>query len=559
MKFIVTMSMRPFPSLAASSPLLAATQFAWLSRPSLAVLENPASVNSFLVTTTGIPQGDPLSSLAFAVALARPIRDLQVEHPTVGVAAYADDVLLDSTTADVHRVVNSWHNLIGSAGLRLNPNKIAVWGPNLESMPPRLAEACPSATFSRDGVVICGIPVDTSDDLPEDAAQPLGTEQFTAAFLAQMRNKLLIRLGALAALIDALGPSSPAAHLAVHILRVNLQTAFVHIFRACHWTAVHAWAGQLQNDVQQWLADILHCPWGGPATQLTLAMPLRFAGLGILNFQFEAALHFVQGALALNDNAALSLGNSETWSDEIGSAIGFLERVSGIDVETLAAPKPPRRQGRVIRDHFYEALARQLWDMSPGLRASGTDQTSMSLHTRYLLAWYVASPDTFLPFSAFRLAWASHLRLPVFAPEQRCAYRPLSTGRACQQPLGTHSVHVHNCAFGPRQRRHNIVRDAWLALLKAAHWHADTEQLVRTGDNAFHRADLTAAAPDGTLWAFDVSVTATPGPEDTVHAHLERSANAKASRYRPGGERRLPEGHTLVPLIHSADYGVAWR
>ena len=143
----------------------------------------------------------------------------------------------------------------------------------------------------------------------------------------------------------------------------------------------------------------------------------------------------------------------------------------------------------------------------------------------------------------------------MFAPEQRCAYRPLSTGRACQHPLGHHSVQVHNCACGPRKRRHNVVRDAWLALLKAAHWHADIEQVIRTGEDAFHRADITAAAPDGTLWAFDVSITATPGPEDTVHAHLERSANAKASRYRPGGERRLPDGHTLVPLIHSADFG----
>ena len=193
--------------------------------------------------------------------------------------------------------------------------------------------------------------------------------------------------------------------------------------------------------------------------------------------------------------------------------------------------------------------------MLPGLAPSGVDSSSQSLHIRYLLAWYVASPDTFLPRGAFRLAWASHLRLPVFAPEQRCQYRPLSTGRACSAALGHHNVHVHTCAFGPRQRRHNSIRDVWMTLLKAAHWHADSDQLVRTGDDTYHRADITAASPDGTLWALDVSVTATPGPEHTVHEHLERSANAKASRYRPGGERRLPDGHTLVPLIQSADFG----
>ena len=85
-------------------------------------------------------------------------------------------------------------------------------------------------------------------------------------------------------------------------------------------------------------------------------------------------------------------------------------------------------------------------------------------------------------------------------------------------------------------------------------WRCETEQVVRTGEGAFHRADLIATAPDGTLWALDVSITATPGSSDTVHAHLERTATAKAFRYTPGGARH-PDGHTLVPLIHSADYG----
>ena len=108
-----------YEALSYSSPLLAATQFAWLCRPSIAVLENPASVNGFLATTTGIPQRDPLSSLAFAVALARPIRDLQTAHPDSGVVAYADDVLLDSPADAVHRVVNTGLSTRGTPLLEL--------------------------------------------------------------------------------------------------------------------------------------------------------------------------------------------------------------------------------------------------------------------------------------------------------------------------------------------------------------------------------------------------------------------------------------------------------
>ena len=379
-----------YEALPHASPVLAAMQFAWLSRPSVAVLDNPAATNDFLV-----------SSLAFAVALARPLRELRADFPDAGAVAYADDVLLDSQEEDIHRVVNAWHTLVSSLDLRLNPDKIAVWGPSLVAIPPRLMEACPAATFSRDGIVICGVPIEGASSLPEDHGQPLGTPTFTQAFLERLRHKLQLRLRALAAVADALGPSSSAAHLAVHILLVNIQTAFVHIFRACHWTVVHEWAGQLQTDVSTWLSEFLQCPLGGPASQLTLSMRLRFAGLGILNFQYEAALHFVQGALALNDNAALSLGNSETWSYEVGRAIAFLERSSGIDVETVAAPKPPGRQGREIRKHFYEAMAKQLHDMVPGLVPTGKDAPSLSLHVRFLLAWYVASPDTFSPPRCF--------------------------------------------------------------------------------------------------------------------------------------------------------------
>ena len=84
---------------------------------------------------------------------------------------------------------------------------------------------------------------------------------------------------------------------------------------------------------------------------------------------------------------------------------------------------------------------------------------------------------------------------------------------------------------------------------------SESEQVVCTGEGAFHRADLIATAPEGTLWALDVSITASPGGGDTVHAHLERSAAAEASRYMPGGARGLPDGHTMVSLIYSSELG----
>ena len=162
-----------------------------------------------------------------------------------------------------------------------------------------------------------------------------------------------------------------------------------------------------------------------------------------------------------------------TWSLEVGRAIAFVERVSHLDVEP---PRPPTTQGRALRRHFYDALSKQLCDMMPQLTPSGQDDESQALHVRALLAWYVASPDTHLPRGPFRLAWATHLSLPVFALDQRCAYRPLATGRACSAALGHHGVHVHTCAFGHRQRRDSAVRDAWASLIKAAQWRYESNK-----------------------------------------------------------------------------------
>ena len=339
-----------FEALSYASPLLAASQYAWLSRPSVAVLEHADGHNSSLLTTSGIPQGDPMSSLAFAVTLARPLRALAEDHPDSLAVAYADDMLLSAPSSVIHRVINTWQDAISRIDLSLNQSKVAVWAPRLDAMPPRLAEACPFATFASDGVVLCGLPVDVGP--PPDIALPLGKASFTQTFLKAARDKFLVRLRALQALVEALGPASSASHLACQIVRVNLLPAFTHIFRACSWEVSHDWAQQLQHDVLHWLGELLQCPIVGPAAQLTLAMPLRFGGLGLLNLQYEAVLHFLNGSLALCDSHSLSLANSETWSDEVSRAIGFVERVSRLDVEVLLASKAPLRQRRLLRRAF---------------------------------------------------------------------------------------------------------------------------------------------------------------------------------------------------------------
>ena len=59
-------------SLAKAHPLLEAGQYSWLRHPTQAVLTAPRGGRRVMTTDVGIPQGDPLSSLAFSLLVAGP-------------------------------------------------------------------------------------------------------------------------------------------------------------------------------------------------------------------------------------------------------------------------------------------------------------------------------------------------------------------------------------------------------------------------------------------------------------------------------------------------------
>ena len=170
----------------------------------------------------------------------------------------------------------------------------------------------------------------------------------------------------------------------------------------------------------------------GPSRRI-LSLPLRHAGLGILDLQHEAALRFVQGALALSDHGRLNLSNMDSWTADVAVSIGYLETTARINVEDPVAGKPTHKQGRIVRLAFYDTPLGE-----PAMRR---------LQTQAGLAWFTASPQTFLPHGPFRLAFTTHLRLPVFNQGQRYQYRPLSSGLPCNQQLGPYCCNAHVCLW----------------------------------------------------------------------------------------------------------------
>ena len=114
-------------SLASAHPLLQASQYAWLRNPSHAFMQAGHGGRRHLTTDAGIPQGDPLSSLAFTLLLAAPLQTLNSDSVTA--VAYADDVVLVATPDAMAEALPRWQRLLGPLGLTLNLDKLQLWEP----------------------------------------------------------------------------------------------------------------------------------------------------------------------------------------------------------------------------------------------------------------------------------------------------------------------------------------------------------------------------------------------------------------------------------------------
>ena len=255
--------------------------------------------------------------------------------------------------------------------------------------------------------------------------------------------------------------------------------------------------------MRDWLTVIADLPIRTPQAQLILHLPCTYGGLGIPHPQHEAALHFLQVSLPIVDELPEAERVDSVTYRGVQHAFEYLNRLAGMDLQTTLLHTTPRRHGCKIRAEFYDALTRNMRDLCPWLQLTGLPVASdVDIDWRWqikvLMSWYTASPRTYLHAAPLRLAMAQHLGLPIYHPGQRCHYTPLTTGRACGAQLGTSSAHPATCAQGTAIRRHNRLRDQWIA---------DPEQIIRTGAEEFKRADFVALAPDGCRIAADVMVT----------------------------------------------------
>ena len=537
-----------------ASPELARSQAAWLSRPSLALAPLASGRRAPLFTEVGIPQGDPLSSLAFTATLGPLLRTL----PPRGVTplAFADDVMLICSRAAVLDDLRHWQRTLQGIGLSLSLEKTAVWDPRADAaFAARFQEAYPGTVVSADGVTICGLPVAELGSEDIDWLMAWGDDRYVAAFLRHSQHMLSLRLRALSQFTELLGPDSPAAHIALQVLRLNLLPRFTHLFRFLPLRLTLPWAKDLDADLLTWLENLLRLPLrAAPNTWVLLTPPSR-GGLGLTPLVIESLLHCLAGTVALT-----VAGEHPMTRDEAADAAlarTTLMDLVGIDPLTIGRDLLPHRRPAKLRQATYDGLSVQMlrhnpWLTPPALNADAERAgITLAFHHRVCLAWLTAPADSLLHAGPLRMRLAAHMHVPLLSAQARCQYRGSVHHGPCNHPLDAHAHHIFACGQGPRQHKHDRLRNAWAHLLRQAGWHVSPEQIVNTTGGP-HRADLVAIPPTGIATALDIHVTAPLTPIDPCGPQLHRATLAKAARYHTYPDGPLPGDLRLVPVTYSA-------
>ena len=186
------------------------------------------------------------------------------------------------------------------------------------------------------------------------------------------------------------------------------------------------------------------------------------------------------------------------------TARSTLLSLTRVDALTTGADLLPQGRPACLRRTVIEALAARMmhhnpWLTPPPLDAAATPKgISPAFQHRVNLAWLTASGPYLLPAGPLRLCVAVHLHIPLLRAGARCLYRGQTHAAPCNVVLDPHGQHVHACGQGPRQHKHDRLRNVWQHLLREAAWHVTAEQIVTTAAGP-HRADLVAITPCGRL------------------------------------------------------------
>ena len=437
---------------------------------------------SYVQTSCGLPQGDPLSALLFCATVTWA---LQRHLPqSLGHVEYVDDVVLSGPMQSLDESFNDLKQSMAGYGLHLEDTKCKLWDPARRYVPihPRM-RALWDQNLS--GLAICGscLAPDTDEELP------LGSEAFRSQWFKAKADQMMT----LCAVIDTLPriaeEGKPSLQLAIRLLAEAVPARLRHVWAASPWNEQTAFLEAVQEITTACLKSILDLQSLLPTQQTVVHLPPHLGGLGICNIVVEAALARASELVAAPRSNTTCPSILHDIDKEREALFTLLQNHMDIPIESVfgnlaVAPlgRQPRRLARGARKIIYSTTAKRL-------HATLLDQPSLMTHkVRRLqldedqplvgacLQTWPTSWKTSLTNQQMRRICTRRLGHPVPGAPGPCQRMLPQTGTQCLAPMDVAGHHCHVCCRHLMRTRHDSIRDHFATFARAAGLHAATEQ-----------------------------------------------------------------------------------
>ena len=298
--FTAVSRQRALDALAQVAPALAGSQRAWLSTGTFLSIPGGQGSLKWHQCSSGIAQGDPLSSATFGILLQslylewrHHIQGADPSPPPHSMRSYVDDTILSAPLETAKDMITSWEATLATAHLHLKRAKLQVYRPHTAAETLADYLDVDQAACSSEGMIVCGMPLshyNGNDPLPEEAerAIPVGTADFQLRFLQLKTGAFRAKLACLEAIcvnVDVAG-----IHTSLHLLRTSVLPSVHHLLRGLSVLNTRVWAQQLDTQWHDLLCRLLHIPHHDMVWDLVHA-PISYGGFGLLAFTSELSLH----------------------------------------------------------------------------------------------------------------------------------------------------------------------------------------------------------------------------------------------------------------------------
>ena len=225
----------------------------------------------------GLAQGDPLSALLFSAAIACTLRILRLDAPDTAAFAYVDDIVLVASRQHMLPAFRRLQALLANLHLQVQPQKTLLWHCPADAPFARAISAAIGCQSTAEGLLVCGMPLQVS----EDTEIPLGDETYVGTFLAAKLRNIDERLTHLISLCEFF-PQQEGPQVIMTILRSAYPGLIMHLLRSCRFSDIKPWTELLLDEMmRQHVSATLHLPPLSASQWAIASLPPLYGGAGL--------------------------------------------------------------------------------------------------------------------------------------------------------------------------------------------------------------------------------------------------------------------------------------